>query len=1011
MFRLLIALVLMLVLPLGQAQTPVSLFESFAGNVNFTGTQKTIRTRSNASDPCSVTRENTDVEAVLSGIPTGATILRAHLYWAGSGGTPDYDVEMDRNKISAATDRSYTASANGRWYFGGGADVTSRVASKRNGTYRFRGLSVSTQRAYCDVEGVVGGFALLVVYSHSSEPFRVLNVYEGFRPTYYSSVDLSLSNFQIPDPIGTATGRIGHITWEGDSTLGNTNEEDLFFNGYAMTDSRNPRYNQFNSSSNINNDSASYGIDFDAYTVSSPIIQSGQTAATTRYQSGQDLVLLHNEVIAVPNVPVSDISIGMTVASPEMTQGVTNLYQITVKNNGPMADPGPIVVTDTLHSSLAITSASGTGWVCSISGQTVTCTSTGPTEAGATLSPITIVVTPSAMPPNIDNTASVAGQNFDNFLENNSATVSTTASSPDYVLTDLPCWHGLPFTHFWQFCRVIEFGDRVAGATISPIYITALDANGVPTRLHQKQDRTVNFYFGMSCINPTTTANEQFDFTARPSTATCAAASANKPVGERNMPVVFPGGWPSSGPYSLTYDDVGMVELYFQDSTGKTGSSGPFVFVPAKIALTSITRNSDDAPNPGASAPDGLPFIPAGDPFSMTVASLSSTGSVTPNFGREKVPEKFAIEVGGAIDSTTGEVYAEMVNGPTMLGTFGQISAGSASGTNFSWDEVGILRLVPGTESGTYLGRPVSGEEVRIGRFYPHHFDTEVEPPLPSLCPVSAPCTYGSAYSKQPFTVEVTARNAGNNVTQNYQGRFARDVQLTAWGAMGGTTTPNPPATPSGAALSDALVVAANFNAGIGVSAKPTYTLPNSFSSLSTAPRPPTWVPPWVAPTTIYLRATETSTEGVTSLRGAASEEGPVWIVAGRLMVSNTYGSELLNLPVPVKAQYWTGTRWINSLTDNVSIVEPLNAVTAASNLEVFGCVGQLAANCTLVPLNTALFTLTSGAGVLRLQAPGQNRSGGAKLRVNSPAWLPSTVGQLVFGKRRATLDYIREVY
>lgn len=1008
MRAILLAVFLLLALPSAYGQTPVALYESFAGNVNFAGTQKTIRTGSNQTSPCSVVAQNTDVQATLSGIPSGATILRAHLYWAGSGATADYDVQLDRNNISAASNRRHTALASGYRYFGAAADVTGYVATKRNGTYRFRRLSVDNSSTYCQVEGVTGGFALLVVYSHPNEPFRVLNVYEGFLPTRYSMVDLSLSNFRIPDPLGTATGRIGHITWEGDITLGNTNAENLFFNGFEMTDAGNPRYNQFNSFSNINNDGASHGIDFDAYTVAEPVIQAGQTVATTRYQSGQDLVLLHSEIIAVPNVGVSDLSIGMTVANPVMTQGVSNSYRITVVNNGPVAESGPIVVSDTIPSELTILSASGTGWGCNINGQTVTCTWTGSVAAGTTLSPITITVTPPSIPPMISNTATVAGQNFDNVQGNNTATVTTSGAAADYVLTDRPCAHNIPLTSASQPCKIYVVGDRAAGSAIAGIYITALNASGVPTRLHSSQNTTVNFYFGLTCHNPAASAGVVPTFTARSAMALC-ASSGSKPIGTRNSPVVFPSGSPSSAApgYTLTYHDVGQVELYLADTANKTGSSGPFISMPATIALTSIRRNSDNAPNPGANSPAGAAFMAAGDTFSMTIAALSSSGAVTPNFGNEHPADKaerFAIQHGGALDSD-GAVFDEMVSVPALAGAFGPINAGTASGNQFSWPEAGILRLEPGTASGKYLSTgAVAGTPVNVGRFYPHHFDTEVVEPMPELCPSGSACTHGGAYSGQPFGVTVTARNAANVVVRNYSGRFAREVKLSAWNAPGSTTTPNPPAAPAGSVLSNDVVAASQFAEGLANATTPVYTFPNPFSSVAGAARALNWV----APTAIYLRAAEAGGDGVTSrVPGAGpSEEGAAWIVAGRMLVSNAYGSELLNLPVPLKAQYWNGSRWVNNRKDSTSVVEPVVA-----NMDVFDCSGGMATSCTLTPLSAAPFTLVNGVGTLRLQAPGPGRAGGARLRVRSPGWLPGTVGQLLFGRRKAALDYIREVY
>lgn len=990
MRRVFLNLLLALQLMPAQAQTPVGLYESFAGNVNFAGTQRTIRRESNAGDACAVYGSNTDVDATLAGIPSGATILRAHLYWAGSG-PADYNVQIDRINVSAASDRRYTATANGRNYFGGAADVTSRVAGKGNGIYRFRRLTVEDGGGFCSVEGVTGGFALLVVYSHPGEPFRVLNVYEGFQPTHYSRVDLTLSNFKIPNPIGAATGRIGHITWEGDSTLGNTNAENLFFNGYEMTDGSNPQYNQFNSSSNINNDPFSWGIDFDAYTVTSPVIQPGQTIATTRYQSGQDLVLLHSEVIAVPNVPVSDLSITKTVASPVMTQGTTNSYQITVANNGPMAESGPIVVSDTIAPELTIASASGAGWSCTISGQQVTCTWTGSVAAGLTLAPITIMVSPPGSPPAIDNTATVAGQNFDNNLENNSATVSTSGAAADYVLTDAPCLHNVPFSSPSQTCNIYIFGTRTAGEEVGSIYITALNGIGVPRRLSWSRAQDVDFYFGFSCLNPTTTAGVAPAFSARVAMPTCAAAGA-KPVGAFSSTVTFPTGSPSSAVgYTFSYNDVGMVELYFEDRSGKTGSTGAFVVKPASIALSGIRQTGTNLPNPEAAEPSGARFIPAGALFSMTVSALASNGNPTPNFGREIEPETFSIAVGGAIDPLTGQVFTDLQNIPPVSGPWGPIVAGASSGSGFAWPEVGIVRLVPGVASGSYLGKgPVPALPRNVGRFYPDHFDTAVEAPL------AAPSGVGAAYSRQPFAVEVTARNAANGVTANYRGSFARQVTLTAWSGTGSGSSQNPP---GGATLSNGVV--SNFNAGVGEST-PDYGFPVPYSSDQAG------MQLWTPPTTIFLRADETAPagDGVTSRRAIGTEEGAVRIVAGRLQVSNAYGSDLLNLPVPVRAQYWTGTRWVNSIKDEVSQVLPVGA-----NLQFSSCSGTLPANCTFAPLSTAAFTLDGGLGTLRLLPPAAGQSGGVRLKVNGTPWLPSTIGQLVFGKRKAKLDYIREVY
>lgn len=1007
MLRTVVALFLMLLAGVARAQTPVSLFESFAGNVNFAGTQKTIRTGSNQSSPCSVTNQNSWVSTTLSGIPAGSTILRAHLYWAGSGATADYSVAMEGRvaaNVNAAANRRYTAAANGRSYFGGAADVTSLIHSGGNGTYRFRRLSVDTATSFCQVEGVTGGFALLVIYSNPNQTFRVLNVYEGFQPTYYSNVVLTLSNFRIPNPIGTATGRIGHITWEGDSTLGNTNAENLFFNEVEMYDANNPRYNQFNSSSNINNDTLSYGIDFDAYTVAPPVIQSGQTVATTRYQSGQDLVLLHSEVVAVPNVPVADLSISMTVANSVMTQGVANSYQITVANNGPNSEPGPIVVSDTVPSELTINAVSGTGWTCNVAGQVVTCQRAGPIASGVTLSPITLSVTPNVAPGIMENTATVAGQNFDNNTENSSATVMTGSAAGDYVFTDGACVPDLSFSHSSQTCSLYSFGPHTAGTQLGNIYITALSSTGVPKRLHNNQNVTVNFYFGLTCINPTTTASVVPQFSARTSMSAC-ASSGSKPVGTTNSPVVFTKGTASSSvPYTFSYFDVGRVELYMVDSSGATGSSGQFVVKPASIAITSITAAS--GANPANPTSTGAVFAAAGEPFSMTLVARATNNLATPNFGRESPAAAFKVDVAVATDPATSLPYADMQNMPSAaLGTptVGAINGGAAIGTGYSFSEVGIIRLTPGVLNDNYLGAgSVTGIAVNVGRFSPHHFDTSVDAPMPvCMTAMACPSGVGAAYSGQPFSVEVTARTAGNAVAQNYQGKFARAVSLSTMASNGGTV----PSGPADSTFANGAIAASAFSDGKVTIATPTYTFPATASFSSANPRA---YADWAAPTTIHLRAVENGGDGVTSNLGAGSEEDAVHILAGRLQVANAYGSDLLNLPVAVKAQYWTGGatgRWEHNTSDGVSIVTPTLA-----NLEFTSCTGSLTSTCTLSPLTTTPFTLVNGAGVLRFAPPGGG-GGSVLVKSKSPVWLPSTQGRVTFGQKKSPVHYIREVY
>ena len=88
--------------------------------------------------------------------------------------------------------------------------------------------------------------------------------------------------------------------------------------------------------------------------------------------------------------------------------GSNGTYVITVTNDGPTEDPGPIVVTDVLPRGLSYVSASGTGATCGASGQTVTCTLTDPLGVAETVSLRLVVKVATAAYPEVTNTVTIA---------------------------------------------------------------------------------------------------------------------------------------------------------------------------------------------------------------------------------------------------------------------------------------------------------------------------------------------------------------------------------------------------------------------------------------------------------------------------------------------------------------------------------------------------------------------------------------------------------------------------
>jgi len=452
-FELLCKIVLMLLMSSNaNADTAVSLFDSYAGNINYVGTEATRRTEANGGNSCAVLAAGSTNSATVTGIPAGATIRAAHLYWAGSYSTqsgstqtiPDYNVIFEGSAVSAPASRQYTAnyaiSGFNLDFYSGVADVTSIVSARANpnGSYSFAGLSVNTATDHCTTSSVTAGWALVIIYKHASEDLRVVNLFEGFQHYRGSNITLHPSNFRVP--VAPINGKLSQITWEGDagnsSTL-NGYSENLTFNGAVLSDASNPENSQFNSISTILSaapstgatDNASHGVDFDTFQIGA-YLNAGDTSATTVYSSGGDLVLLSSEIISVTNTPVSDIEVTKT-HNGNFHVGQNGSYTLAVKNNGPNDEPGNIVVTDTLPTGLSYVSAIGAGWSCSASGQTVTCTRSGSLANGASAANIILTVAVgSAASPSVTNTATVTGTNFDNISGNNSSsdTVSVTTA-------------------------------------------------------------------------------------------------------------------------------------------------------------------------------------------------------------------------------------------------------------------------------------------------------------------------------------------------------------------------------------------------------------------------------------------------------------------------------------------------------------------------------------------------------------------------------------------------------
>ena len=437
------------------------------------------------------------------------------------------------------------------------------------------------------------------------------------------------------------------------------------------------------------------------------------------------------------------------------------------------------------------------------------------------------------------------------------------------------------------------------------------------------------------------------------SIATAEAASAFQSVTFTNGQAVVTAKYKDAGSLSISMkDQVAHPDL----PNGIRGGTGAFVSVPATFQITGIQRTDNAAANPGATSAAGAVFLPAGRPFTATVTALDAEGSVTPNFGKEIPAESVRLAPNlvlpaagtlGATTSTTG---------------FASFTNGVSTGNDFAYSEVGIVTLTPRIADGNYLG---AGDVVgtttgNVGRFTPNDFLVTANTPL-----FLTGCSGGTyTYIGQPFgysvapVFTVTARAFGGSTTRNYTGAFFKMTNTTLTGRSYTATT---------GTLDTSGVPATTIDPTIVDLANGTGTLTFS-SGTGIAFNRTTPVVPFDAAITLSINVLDADGVAATSNPVSVGGAGGIGFTAGanqrygRVAFRNSVGSELINLPLPLRSEYY--------LSDTVGFVTHVSdSCTAPVTLAAIGYGGQLAAGETC-----ALDSGVAGRKRLRLRSRGGRR-------------------------------------
>ncbi len=381
-------------------------------------------------------------------------------------------------------------------------------------------------------------------------------------------------------------------------------------------------------------------------------------------------------------------------------------------------------------------------------------------------------------------------------------------------------------------------------------------------------------------------------------------------------------------------------------------STDDFAVRPSAVTLVTTAN----AVPPSSTA---TPTIKAGATF-----TLQATTSVGTNYAGT-----LALDNTKLTAQTTAQDSSQVIGG--VVGTLTPSTLiGNAAATNATYTEVGYLYLAAGayrddsytavdsaagdcvtsTAANANLADTLSGGQygcsignktaLSLGRFKPDHFTTAVTPFCAS--------TTRFSYSGQPFTVTVTAMNAGGGTTKNYSGGFfAKQTTLSNAGLTPSNLTGNvtfaSPTTPR--------------SNGVSTDTGVTYT----FNPVTTAPL------------TLTLRAVDSDSPVVSS---QGFTEDTINIFSGRLQLQNAYGSEFLKLTIPAQIQYWNGT-WQQNNADTCTNI-PATAFSWNFPAGTASRPNNLAACKTRV-----VVTGTAPSPVVTLDAPGAGNAGWADLTLN----------------------------
>ncbi|MDP5188491.1 DUF6701 domain-containing protein [Rheinheimera baltica] len=477
---------------------------------------------------------------------------------------------------------------------------------------------------------------------------------------------------------------------------------------------------------------------------------------------------------------------------------------------------------------------------------------------------------------------------------------------------------------------IFDAPDGIANLPVQNILLSAVRKDNVSQQcVPEFANVTRNVAFWSDYISP--------GATGRPASLAVSVNGTNAGLTEAsrvNVPLNFNAAGQAT--IAVNYADAGLVQLNARYSGAVSSNDSGLVmngadqFVRRPQGMCIATGGECAA----GDASCGV-FRQAGEPFMLQVtAHRYEAGSadhclnpVTPNFSQNNLSLSHTLVAPSA--GVVGTLLTSQYNHSASLNGQSLVSQAVS--------EVGVFRF--NTPAFNYLGMtdPVpNASSLPTGRFIPASFSVNAGV-------ATAACGSFTYFAQPSFSTAFTleAKNSDGQITQNYQGDFARlNVQTWTSASASSGVRYSAPDLPSGAELSVGAI------APIG-----TWQL-GSAQVVAThqASRPDALV----APLALNVFAAPIDTDAVTSVGLQTLTSNTTVLRYGRLVIENAAGPEEERLPLTFRTQYWDGSQFQTNLADNCTVLN------------------STAGLLTTTPSSPGLSLAGSGGMVLQGQLPPQ---------------------------------------